>query len=431
MKTNFSKPEAVEILEKLSNSPIAPGGYAHFINVGTTSLLDILERYYFKEQLAKGLGSFKYLQAGYGGGKTQFILSLAERAQRNGVVTCRVDVGTDCPFNSKLAIYKSVMGSFLPLGEGLVIDDDNRGVVVLMQDWVDRQLRDRGITRGDEVPEPVQAELKRTFSQLMPGAADHQMGAALRHLGVRLVELACGATPNVTDDNLMSWVRGDRVSSTNLKHWGLSEAAKDENAFNRLNKTLKFLRARLGYRGFFIAFDEGSRAMSFRRGSIKQRQLVENLLDFINKTGDQQFGGVMFMYAANDEFRSDLVSKYEALENRIGSVAMSPGSPMVPFIDLDSANTTEVLEQMGEVLMDLVETARDCVFDREIQRQNFEVLKSAYTTELRLSPRTFVALAVRFLPRQANNEKLIGDDEADSFVRDNDPDRDASVREDV
>ena len=431
MTLSFSKPEAVEILEKLSNAPIAPGGYAHFINVGTDPLLDILEEYYFREQLAKGLGSFKYLQAGYGGGKTQFILSLAERAQRNGVVTCRVDVGTDCPFNSKLAIFKSVMGSFLPLGDSLVIDDDNRGVVVLMQDWVTRQLRERGISAGDEVPDPVQAELKRTFSQLMPGAADHQMGAALRHLGVRLVDLACGATPTTTDDILMSWVRGDKMTSTYLKNIGLSEVARDENAFNRLNTTLKFLRARLGYRGFFIAFDEGSRAMSFRRGSIKQRQLVENLLDFISKAGDQQFGGVMFMYAANDEFRSDLVSKYEALENRIGSIAMSPGSPMVPFIDLDSANTAEVLDQLGEVLMDIVETARECTFDRDMQRQNFDFLKAAYISELRLSPRTFVALAVRFLPRQARQERLIDEEEASDFVRDNDPDRDISVREGI
>ena len=97
--------------------------------------------------------------------------------------------------------------------------------------------------------------------------------------------------------------------------------------------------------------------MSFRRGSIKQKQVVENLLDFINKTGDQQFGGVMFLYAANDEFRSELISKYEALEKRIGSVAMSAGSPMVPFIDLDAANTPEMLKLLGDRLLDVYETA--------------------------------------------------------------------------
>ncbi|TIL33932.1 BREX system ATP-binding domain-containing protein [Mesorhizobium sp.] len=427
MSTEFSAPEAIVILEKLSNAPTAPGGYAHFINVGTDPLLDILEQRYFRDQLNRGLGTFKYLQAGYGGGKTQFILSLAERAQRNQVVTCRVDVGTDCPFNSKLAIFRSVLGSFLPLGDALVIDDDDRGIVVLIEKWIERRLKEYGVDSGDEVPDAVRAELSRTFTPLMNGAADHQMGAALRKLGQRLLEHACGATPTTEDDNLISWVRGDKVTSTNLKSLGLSEPAKDENAFNRLNTALKFLRTRLGYRGFLIAFDEGSRAMSFRRGSIKQKQLVENLLDFINKTGDQQFGGVMFLYAANDEFRADLISKYEALENRIGSVSMSAGSPMVPFIDLDAANTPEVLQQLGERLMDIFDTAKGISLDRHVQRQNFDTLKAAYTLDLRLSPRTFVALIVRFLPRQAADQRLIGVAEAEAFVNDNDPDRDITL----
>jgi len=424
MSTGFGAEDATVILEKLSNAPIAPGGYAHFINVGTDPLLDVLETRYFSEQLSKGLGSFKYLQAGYGGGKTQFILSLAERAQRNGVVTCRVDVGTDCPFNSKLAIFRSVMGSFLPLNDALIIDDDDRGIVVLVERWIARKLKEHGIGKGDEVPSHVRDEVGRTFKDIMTGAADLQMAAALRELGNRLLEHACGGEQTTTDIELMSWVRGDKVSSTNLKRLGLAEPAKDENAFNRLNTVLKYLRSRLGYRGFFIAFDEGSRAMSFRRGSIKQKQMVENLLDFINKTGDQQFSGVMFLYAANDEFRSEVIAKYEALENRIGSVAMSAGSPMVPFIDLDAANTPEVLTQLGEKLMDLVESAHGAKLDRDIQRQNIQRLSDASTYTLRLSPRTYVALVTRFLPSQLGDERVIGEEEAESFVEGNDPDRD-------
>lgn len=314
-----------------------------------------------------------------------------------------MDVGTECPFNSKLAIFKAVMGSFLPLGDALVIDDDDRGVVILMEGWIKRKLRDHGVELGEPVPD-VRAELNRSFTPPMNGAADPQMATALRHLGQRLVEHACGATSTPMDDSLISWVRGDKITSTNLKSIGLFEPANDENAFNRLNTTLKFLRQRLGYRGFFIAFDEGSRAMSFRRGSIKQRQVVENLLDFINKTGDQQFSGVMFLYAANDEFRSELIAKYEALDNRIGNVAMTAGSPMVPFIDLDAANTPELLDQLGDRLMDVFETARGISLDRAIQGSNFEALKVAYEREnLRLSPRTYVGpigLCVTFAPVQ-------------------------------
>jgi hypothetical protein len=428
MSVEFNAAEAALILDKLSNAPIAPGGYAHFMNVGTEPLLDILEKHYFRDQMGRGIGSFKYLQAGYGGGKTQFILSLAKRAQRNGVVTCRVDVGTECPFNSKLAICRSVMGSFLPLGDGLVIDDDDRGIVVLMEQWIARKFKEHGIAPGDAIPDSARAEVARTFKPLMTGAADIQMATGLRELGQRLIEHACGADPTSTDSELMSWVRGDKISSPNLKRLGLSEPAKDENAFNRLNTTLKFLRSRLGYSGFFIAFDEGSRAMSFRRGSIKQKQMVENLLDFINKTGDQQFVGVMFLYAANDEFRSEVIAKYEALENRIGSVAMSAGSPMVPFIDLDAANTPEVLAQLGERLMELFEAARRVSVDRDIQRKNFEKLSEA-TFTLRLSPRTYVALVTRFLPGQLEDQRLITTLEAEAFVAGNDPDRDEDITE--
>lgn len=427
MTTPYSAPEATLIFENLSNAPTPPGGYAHFINVGTDHLLDIIEKRYFEEQLSRGTGSFKYLQASYGGGKTQFILSLAERAQRHQVVTCRVDVGTDCPFNSKLAIFQNVMGSFLPIKDARVIDDSERGIVVLIERWIRQKLREQGVEHGDEVPEAIRAELMRTFAPMMSGAADHQMGAGLRRLGMRLLEHGCGGNPTTEDDNLCSWVRGDKIVSANLKTQGMAEAARDDNAFNRLNTTLKFLRTRLGFRGFFIAFDEGSRAMSFRRGSIKQKQVVENLLDFINKTGDQQFGGVMFLYAANDEFRSELISKYEALENRIGSVSMATGSPMVPFIDLDAANTPQMLELMAERLMDVYETASGVKFDHTIQRQNVEKLKTAYTVGLRLSPRTFVAFMTRFLPKQAEKQHLITEDEAELFVTNNDPDREVSA----
>jgi hypothetical protein len=38
MSVEFNAAEAALILDKLSNAPIAPGGYAHFMNVGTEPL---------------------------------------------------------------------------------------------------------------------------------------------------------------------------------------------------------------------------------------------------------------------------------------------------------------------------------------------------------------------------------------------------------
>jgi len=71
---------------------------------------------------------------------------------------------------------------------------------------------------------------------------------------------------------------------------------------------IAFLRSRMGYQGFLIAFDEGTRHISFRRGSIKQKQSTQNLLTMINQNADGEFGGVMFLYAATPDFRSEVIS---------------------------------------------------------------------------------------------------------------------------
>ena len=74
------------------------------------------------------------------------------------MVTCRVDVGVDCPFNSKLAIFQSIMGSFLPLTDGRVIDDSERGIIILMEHWISQKLREQGVEPGDEVPPAPSAQ---------------------------------------------------------------------------------------------------------------------------------------------------------------------------------------------------------------------------------------------------------------------------------
>lgn len=121
------------------------------------------------------------------------------------------------------------------------------------------------------------------------------------------MQLSCGAKHAVTDNELITWVQGDQARSTTLKNLGLFEPARDDNAFRRLKTAIAFLRNRMGYRGFFIAFDAGYRTASFRGGSAKQKQVVENLLTMINQNAEAEFGGVMFLFAAPPDFRSDVI----------------------------------------------------------------------------------------------------------------------------
>ncbi|MDP6819058.1 MAG: DUF2791 family P-loop domain-containing protein [Alphaproteobacteria bacterium] len=109
--------------------------------------------------------------------------------------------------------------------------------------------------------------------------------------------------------------------------------------------------SRMAYQGFLIAFDEGTRTSSFRRGSAKQKQAIENLLTMINQNAEGEFGGIMFLYAATPDFRSEVISTYRALQDRIGNKAFSKGSPMVPLIDIEEANSKEVIYSIGEKLL--------------------------------------------------------------------------------
>ena len=267
-------------------------------------------------------------------------------------------------------------------------------------------------------------DLERAFTTRLPGAPDTQMALSLQHLGRRLLDEACGASLSNADHELIDWVRGGKINSRNLKDLGLYEPAKDENAFKRLKTAVAFLRSRLGYKGFLIAFDEGTRTSSFRRGSAKQKQAIENMLSMINDNADGQFGGVMFLYAATPDFRKDVITKYTALHDRIGTAALSPASPMVPLVDIDSLNTPQVIRQIGERLMDVYEAAKDVEWDRLAQRHNMEALISAQEQELaffNIPPRVFVYQFCRFLAQQVDEQRTLSEDEIRDFVRDNDP----------
>ena len=71
----------------------------------------------------------------------------------------------------------------------------------------------------------------------------------------------------------------------------------------------------------------------------------------INQTAEGEFGGVMFLYAATPDFRSEVITNYRALQDRIGTKAFSKGSPMVPLINLEEANSEDVIRSIGENLL--------------------------------------------------------------------------------
>lgn len=422
MAVKISRPYAKRIRSKLMNFAVAPGQYAHFINAGTDDILSVLEREYFQDDLVEGISCFKYLEGDYGSGKTQFIHCLAERARINDIVSSIVDIGQECPFNSQMSIFSAVMASFFAPSFDDSAASDEKGIEILLKRWITKKLREMGWNSGQEVPDMARRQLEQTFTKVWLGAPDTQMASALMGLGKRILDMESGAEASTLDQELIAWVRGDKIRSRHLKEvYSLHEPIRDETAFKRLKTVIEFLRTRLGFKGFLIAFDEGTRTNAFRRGSVKQKQAIENMLTLINDAGGE-FGGVMFLYAATPDFRSDVIKNYIGLFDRIGSVAFVPGRPMTPLITLEALNTEQVIREIGEKLLTVFSKADGIEWDNEIQSQNIDALiqgikNAEHLAEDDVSPRHFVYPFCRLLELQKFDQKKMSVEDAETFVQ--------------
>ena len=421
MSIEISRVDARRLTHKLMNSPIAPGQFSHYLNVGTEHIIDALDENYFEADLADGISCFKYLEGDYGSGKTQFINSLAQRATERDIVTSLVTVGAECPFNSPAAIFRAIMESFQPPKQGE--EEVSKGIDTLINHWICSEIKQMGAQPGFDVPENVQYAIDEKLGGLWTGAPDPQMATGLKLLSSHLLKLNCGATDSVLDSELIGWVRGDSVKSHELRKLGLFEPVRDDIAFRRLKTVIAFLRNRMNYKGFLIAFDEGTRTSSFRRGTDKQRQAIENLLSMINQNAEGEFGGVMFLYSATKDFRDEVISKYRALQDRIGSVSFSPGSPLVPLINIEDANNEEMFQKIGERLLYIFDKAFDVNWDKEVQQSNIKNLVAAQKGLLyeNPKPRFFVYQYCILLNQQQQKQELLNEQELSAFVGTNEP----------
>jgi hypothetical protein len=410
----LDRSEARKIRDDLLNAPLAPRTLSHCLNVGTEPVLDILEQQYFQIRLPEGSGAFKYVQGYYGVGKTQFIYSLAARAWRNDLATAIVDIGTECPFNSPLALYKAVMRSFVVPERGHDPNEQQRGIEFLILRWVEAKLREAGVAPGRESEPDKWEQIDSLLSQTPLGYPDVQAMICVQRLAKSLLAHAIKPGGQV-DSQALEWLRGERVRFPELQRVGLTEPVTDANAFNRLKTVLQFLRRVLGYKGFMIAFDEGTRTGSFRHGSAREKQAVENMLTMINDATGGAFGGVLFIYAATPEFRSNVVNRYQALDARIGSTVFAPGSPMVALIDLDLINSDELIEKIGRRLREIFATASDVSWDESLQTLNMHRLFAALKEQQfgqSVIPRTFVYHYCLLLKQQEVAQSELSEAEA-------------------
>jgi hypothetical protein len=131
----------------------------------------------------------------------------------------------------------------------------------------------------------------------------------------------------------------------------------------------------------------------------------------------------MFVYAATPDFRSEVISTYRALQDRIGTKAFSKGSPQVPLINIEDANSEEVIYSIGQRLLAVFGKAYGVTWDQALQTANMRAIVAAQKGVLfeTPKPRFFVYQYCRFLDGQREAQSRISVEQASDFVNNNEP----------
>lgn len=399
--TDVSPELARHILDRMGSTGQPPERGALHVNVATDDLLKVLRDEYLRPMKASGRNStFKLVQAPFGGGKTHFLHCLRELAWSEDFITAIVGLSPkECPFDKPVAIYREVARRLeLPVEE--LDEEPSQGI-----DKVLRQVAERRI---DENGREVFLDwLKSEFAR-------KNIESRAFSRAVRLYLEAIVNDDLEAEEVLAGYLLGEDLPRQDLAEFKLREILNDECAFRWLRSLAQSLAA-LECPGLVLMFDEMDRNMSLSAG--RRRAIGDNLRQMIDYCGQSLLPGVVWCYAVPPEFMDTIVPEYPALAQRLkGAQQFSGVSPLQPIIDLDHLpmGTTELLETIGERLLDLSKVAHDHEFDAPMQKQNLEALarelgERSFESGTR---RTFVKAAVSLLEAQRRQgEHLLAQDE--------------------
>ncbi|MGM0558431.1 MAG: BREX system ATP-binding domain-containing protein, partial [Myxococcota bacterium] len=187
-------------------------------------------------------------------------------------------------------------------------------------------------------------------------------------------------------------------------------------------RSLTQMLTALEFAGTALLFDEVDRNLSV--SAKRSQQIGDNLRQVIDLCGRQQLPNTLFMYAVPPEFMRSVVPEYPALYQRLKSpVPLSVRSPQAVIIDLEKLDLEpeEMLQALGERIVDVYETAYDVDFDPDVQSSNAQTLAAAcVNTQFEVNHRRlFVKSFVDLLNWQADRgEEQLDIDQAIDVVID-------------
>ena len=404
MKNQAENPapeQARHIVQRMGETGQPPERGALFVNVGTSEILDILKTEYLTPMKESGRNSsFKLIQAPYGGGKTQFLMSLREVAWQEDFATARVGLSPkECPFDKVEKIYQEIAKQ-LELPPESPDEELETGLDVVLRTIV----RQRADAAGADA---VKLWLRREFEET-PIESRSFRRAVSRYMQAILEDDFDAIDP------LGDYLRGIDLPLADLKPFRIHEKIDHNNAFGFIKSLVQSL-AQLELPGLVLLFDEMDRNLSLP--TKRRREIADNLRQMIDHCGQAALPGVLWCYAVPPEFMDTIVPEYPALAQRLKGVArLSTSSPLQPIIDLDrlEIGTVPLMKKLGERLLMIYEIGFESGLDEKVQKRNVDALAEEYGARTLESGtrREFVKAAIRMLDEQARGTEAELDDAA-------------------
>ena len=387
---------ARHILQRVGEYGQPPEIGIEHLNVGTESLLRILDEEYLDPIAEHGRGSaFKLVQSYFGGGKTHFQQCVRQRAWARGMCAAMVGLSPqECPFDDPLRIYQAVARELTwpPVD-----------LTALPSRGVEHTLRIALDERRDAMGDEALLDWLRTDFRRVPVDAPSYRAAVVAFAGAYI------RSDYDAEELAAAWLRGEVVPAGEAATLGVRETVRKDNGFRMLRSLCQVLQG-LGGRGLLLCFDELDRNLSLP--PRRRRAVADNLRELIDLCGREALPGLLCMYAVPPEFMRHVVTEYPALQQRLeGPRSLSRRSPQAAVIDLEELDRSdeELLVGIGHKLLALFEIARGMQLDTDAQGQNLralarEVLEGSFEVAHR---RAFVKAAVDLLHGQADGEHAL------------------------
>lgn len=386
--------QARHIIQRMGETGQPPERGALFVNVATNDILELLRKEYLLQMReTRRNSSFKLIQAPFGGGKTQFLMSLREVAWQEGFSTARVDLSPkECPFDKPEKIYEAVAQG-IELPPEALDEQPEPGIDVALRTIARARALEYGADvfknwlRGEFEESPIEnRSFRKAVSMYMTAVVDNDFDKR---------------------DLLADYLRGTPVPSNELTPLRIREQLVDTNAFGFLKSLVQSL-SQLQLPGLVMLFDEMDRNMSLP--SKRRRAIGDNLRQMIDQCGQATLPGVLWCYAVPPEFMDTIVPEYPALAQRLKGVAgISKTNPLNPLIDLDrlSVSAVDLMTVLGERLVEIHEIGFEEGLDSALQKRNIRALALEMGSRQLESGtrREFVKAAIRLLSEQANGEE--------------------------